>query len=127
MKKLNLPEDEICKLYESGMSANKISDKYGCSDKVIARILKSNDIKIRSPSEARKGLLLGSDNGRWLNLSESDICKLFLNNITIKNISNIYNCSIPTIRVILLKNNIKIMGVGLSNKGRKASNKTREK
>jgi hypothetical protein len=47
-----LQEQEICKEYCDGIPPKKLGDKYGCSGYSIVNVLKKNNIKIRSRSEA---------------------------------------------------------------------------
>lgn len=46
-------ESEICEQYKNGMTKQKLGIKYDASENVIKRILKINNIKIRSRSEAQ--------------------------------------------------------------------------
>lgn len=48
----NLPEADIVKKYESGVSENKLSKEYLVSRKTIRRILRESGVHIRSQSEA---------------------------------------------------------------------------
>lgn len=54
-RRLNFTLEEIkdiCSSYNNGISRNKLKKKYHCSDNAILRILKQNNIKIRSIQEA---------------------------------------------------------------------------
>ncbi|EBS4516540.1 hypothetical protein DQT32_03855 [Salmonella enterica subsp. enterica serovar Braenderup] len=57
-----LPEDEIIELYKSGKSASVISKLYDCSRDTIVKILKRNNIDLRSASESISNGKLQSDN-----------------------------------------------------------------
>lgn len=43
---------EIIELYKGGLNQNELAEKYGCSKKAIANVLKRNNIVKRTPSEA---------------------------------------------------------------------------
>ena len=95
-------EDIICKSYsEDYMSLNQIGEQYGVSDGVIRRILKSNNIDIRSN--------LGNCRRYDLWKQESQICSEYKKGHSLNQISHDYNCSPVTIKRILEKNNITIV------------------
>ena len=50
--KLALPMREIIALYRSGMSMDKLGEKYGCDNETIGRHLRAAKIRLR-PSAAR--------------------------------------------------------------------------
>lgn len=53
---------QICLLYNNGMSSIKIAKQYNCSYQTICKILKQNNIKIREPSyRKRTHYLLNED------------------------------------------------------------------
>ena len=48
MKRIDLPIEEIISEYQSGLSINKLADKYGVNFNTIWRRIKENGVKIRS-------------------------------------------------------------------------------
>ena len=57
MKKIKFYQEDInkiCNLYKDGFTLNKIGEIFNISDSTICRILKQNNIKIRTNSEAQK-------------------------------------------------------------------------
>jgi len=44
-----------------GLSKKELGAKYNCDPCVIDRVLKSLNIKVRSNSESKKGLLVGAE------------------------------------------------------------------
>lgn len=53
-----LPEDEIIKLYENGESPNKLAKKFNCGREAIIKLLKRNNLVIRT----RSTKLIGKQN-----------------------------------------------------------------
>lgn len=53
MKRLDLPREEIIKLYKNGKTLQFLREKYNCSNAPIQRILKEAGIKQRSNGEAK--------------------------------------------------------------------------
>lgn len=54
MNKVNLNENEIIALYQSGLSTIKIGKMFGCSNTTISKRLKELKIKMRSNKEYRR-------------------------------------------------------------------------
>ena len=52
--KLELPGNEIIKLYESGLTTIKIAEIYNCSSATVKRVLSENNIKARSNGKPKK-------------------------------------------------------------------------
>ena len=52
--KLELPDNEIIKLYESGLTTIKIAEIYNCSSATVKRVLSENNIKARSNGKPKK-------------------------------------------------------------------------
>lgn len=98
---LNLPEKEIINLYIGWVSITDIAIIYNCTPGPIYDIIKNNNIKLRSKSEAKLG---------WdINLHKYKIINLYIKDkLDIINISYIYNCNPATIVKLLKNNNIQI-------------------
>lgn len=105
---LNLPVDEICEKYMSGMSIVELAKEYKCDRGVISRRLRDNNVKIRSNSDVHKGLQSGKDNPRYINLPIDEISKKYLNGMNTVELAKEYGCSDPTITIKLRDNGIKI-------------------
>lgn len=90
---------DIINLYNQNNSAKKISKLYNTSVQPIYKILRDNNIEII--------------NNNYINFTDDeikDICNLYCDKqLSIKMICKKYDCSIPTIYVILKENNIKIL------------------
>lgn len=102
-KGLNLPEQEIINSYiKEKLNCEQIGKIYKCSGETILCLLKRNNVKIRSDSEAcflRNGL----------NLPEQEIIDLYINRkFGIIKIADIYKCSDSPIYNTLIRNNIEI-------------------
>lgn len=96
MKKIdNKTEKEIIKKYTvEKLSQKEISKHYGICDTTVSNILKRNNIKART-------------NGGIDKIDKNDLYKYYYEkNMTLKEISNIYNVTIETIRLQLIKNGL---------------------
>lgn len=114
---LNLLIEEISEKYLNGVGTTKLAGEYGCCIDTIIRRLRNNGIKIRTNSEAQKGLQSGKNNPRYLDLPMSTICEKYLNGINSTELAKEYECSDVTIRQKLCDSGVKIRSSGESRIG----------
>lgn len=108
-KTLDLPVEEICEKYQSGMSLTKLAKEYKCTITPIIKRLHDNNIKIRTIAESRTKLdYKGKNNPNYINLPVDEISEKYLSGISMVEIAKEYGCSNPTIAKKLRDNNIKI-------------------
>lgn len=115
-KKLDLPEKEICEKYLNGMSTVEIAKEYRCSDPTIADRLHRNGIEIRSLPETFRGKRSNEDHPRYIKLPIKEICRKYLNGMSISDLSNEYKCDSAVIKRRLHNNNIEIKTTSEINK-----------
>lgn len=92
-----MPEkDNLISLYESGMTIENMAKFYKSSERLISSWLKFYDVKIKNPNE------------RVYEIPPRNVLEDYYNknNLTIKQISQIYNSSIETVRRWFLFHNI---------------------
>lgn len=92
---ISLQKENIIKLYQDGYSMESISLLYGCSRNPIEKLLKSNNVATRI---GKKKVLT--------NEQELQVCKLYNENKTIRELSSIFNCSNSVIIRIFKENNL---------------------
>jgi hypothetical protein len=63
-RRMDLPYDEVLRLYESGHTQVEIGQIFGCSQKVVFGFMKRNGIKARI---AKKRNQYGENNSNWKN------------------------------------------------------------
>ncbi len=85
-KVLNVDENDVCQMYNSGKSLKDISSVFNCSQTGISNLLKRNGIKLRGKSSSRKKLnahnldvsyfenIDSHDKAYWLGLLTADGC-----------------------------------------------------
>jgi group I intron endonuclease len=93
-------EREICKLYaEINVPIHLIANQFDCQEATISRILQRNNININAPG--RRNMFTDEQ--------EKMICKLYYtDNINKNQLAKQFNCSIRTIKNILVRNNFSI-------------------
>ena len=99
--------EEICHLYEEGMSIKNLYEKYSCSSDVIKRILRINDVKIRTKdhkSNTKKRLDV------WDRAQE--VCDRYINGENIRELSIAFDCSNGPIDHILRAGNVELRPQG---------------
>lgn len=101
--------DEIIRLFNSGLSPNKIAKKYGCSRKPIVNILVKNGVKQRTISESTKGRKSWNEGKSyaikqhiWDN--KGNIIRDRDSGKSLRFLANKYNCSATSIRRVLKSN-----------------------
>jgi len=97
---------QIIKQYEDGLNAKQIGSNFNCHETTILRYLRQNNIIPREPG------------WHYIPLEEySKIGGLYNSGYNTVSLSKKYNCSIPTITMILRKQGINIRSRGLWDKG----------
>ena len=99
--------EAICNLYEEGISIKNICEKYSCSSDVIKRILRINDIKIRTKdhkSNTKKRIDV------WSRAQE--ICDRYIDGENIYELSIAFDCSDGPIKAILKAGGVEIRPCG---------------
>jgi len=99
-------EKEICILYEEKFySTYKLGKQFNCQRSIIKSILQRNNVVIR------KSNYTGHSNGKNIFSfeQEKEICKIYVSGIiSIRKLSEQFNCGRTTIRDILLRHNVKL-------------------
>jgi len=86
MEKLDLPKDEILRLYEDGFGAGKIAKNYGCAKRTILLRLHEWEVQIR-PSKSPR-----------INLEEEKLKNLYLKRkLSAQKIADFFDCSENTV------------------------------
>ena len=93
--KLEANADEIIKDYLSGFELPQVSHKYKADVRSVRRFLIRHDITVRSKYSNRAGMLAGKD---------EEIIELYKNGMCLEDVSELYKCSIPAIRLLLVRN-----------------------
>ena len=93
----------ICESYLAGSSAKDISDKLGCSEGLIRKILRKNSVQIRPRGKSNKGKRHAT---AWD--KASFICDSYHKGLSAKEIANQLDCSYVTICRILHENRVQI-------------------
>jgi len=91
---MRLPIDEICEKYQSGISTVKLAKEYGCAINTINKILRNNNIIIRTKNR--------------LNLPIEKICQKYQYGMNIIELADEYGCSTGSINKILHDNKVVI-------------------
>ena len=99
--------EEICNYYKNGLGLEDIKKLFNCSTDIIKKILKQNNIKIRS---RRHGSIKKSRTDAWERAQE--ICRRYVDGDTIVDLCAEIDCSSTLITTILLENNIEIRPCG---------------
>ena len=107
-EKLNLPDKEICDKYLDGMSTPKLAKEYNCSITPIFKILRNNNIKIRSISEANTIWITEKNNLNLIYLPVKKICDEYKNGMSIPDLARQYDCDVKTIKKRLCENGIRL-------------------
>ena len=94
-------EEEICDLYQQGISIRKISQRFECSRTIIKSILKSNNIEIESQIDSVR-----KKRRPDVYEKEEEICNLYKEGISMYKISKRFDCYPGIIKSILVSNNI---------------------
>ena len=105
---IDVPTDEICTKYISGMNMNELVLEYNCSRKVILNRLHRNDIYIRSNSESHMGVNSGDCHPKYIELPIKEISEDYINGLSTVQIAEKYNCSETVINNRLHDNGIQI-------------------
>lgn len=79
------------------MTMRRLGRIYKCNHRTISRLLKFNNVKLKSKSEVNS-----------IKLPEKKIIDLYINNETCNNIADICNSNYGTVRRVLLRNGIKL-------------------
>ncbi len=97
---------EIISLYNQGISTYKLADKFMVTRKTISKALKRNNILLDNKAPVKNGQIKDMvDNRRKLGISaQIEIIKLYKNDLSVKEISKIYNVKVSLIRSILREN-----------------------
>lgn len=88
-------QEDICNDYKNDMTVNQICKKYNIGPPILYKILRNNDIVI---GEKRRRLDI------WQKANE--VCQSYLEEKSLKKVSEKYDVSVFTIRNMLLENNI---------------------
>jgi hypothetical protein len=94
-----LPYIDIIKDYKDGKSIISLSKQYKCGQGTITRLLKTNNINLRTIQESVGGVYIAPQ-------EVSKIKSLYLSGKTKEEICQLYNCSIGTLRAYLKNHNI---------------------
>ncbi len=105
-------QKQICIMYNDNLSCNFISNKFNITKSHIKLILNNNNIKIRY---VKKSIITRE--------IEKRTCELYKNKMKFKEISDIFNISVLSVKKILIKNNIKFRNTSEACMGRNAWNK----
>lgn len=98
---------DVCTRYINSESLRDIGKTYNVTTKVIARILKLNNIHIRTKSESKS---FPRPNRRSYDLqTEQEIVKLYQAGINIRQLSRRFNLERQSIRTLLQRHNITII------------------
>lgn len=103
-----LPNEEICKLYDSGKTLTEIGVIYGVSPNPIRRVLLSAGIEIK----------LGKDRntkGQFVlqrSVPTEELCKLYESGKSLAELGNIYGVSQKAVRIRLSRLGVKIRKQG---------------
>lgn len=95
---------EIIDLYQKGMSAVQLGKKYKCSDTLIKKILKENNINLR--------IIIRND----IRNCSDQIGQKYESGWTLRKLAKQYNCSHTLIKKILLEQGIHLRRVGKQRK-----------
>lgn len=97
--KNNLPHDKIIKEYEDGKSIIYLSKHYKCGQGTITRLLKDNNIDLRTIQESVGGVFISPQEAL-------KIKSLYLSGKTKEELCQLYRCSINTLKLYLKKHKI---------------------
>lgn len=89
--------NKMISLYEQGLFIHKIADEFNCTSKVIYRIFKEHNIKIKEKYTNK------------IIVDEKLVLELYQKNISCNAIAKQLNCYNNNIKEILIKNNISII------------------
>jgi transposase-like protein len=92
-------KEQIITLYKNKTSIKQIAKKFDVPDLSLARFLKHNNIYTPAYRSKPNNAIPVSDKERVYKLHYND-------NLTLKNIGNLYNCSAPTVALFFDKHNI---------------------
>ena len=90
--------NDIVEYNKSGLTFDEISKKLNYSVVYIKKILKKNNIKLKNNIKFKI----------YVNINRDELEKMYKDNVTIKDISEHFNCSINTIRLRLNEYGIKL-------------------
>lgn len=99
-RRIELPEQEIVKLYESGLSTHKLAEKYGVSRIVIVNLLARNGVTLRPTGT--------NQYGTTPELPSDDIVKLYNSGLSTYKIAKKYGVSPTPIKRILKDENVEM-------------------
>lgn len=105
---VDIPIEEICKKYLSGISSEELAKEYGCSSPTIRTRLRNNGIKMRTNSEAQTGLRTGENHHNYIDIPIEEICEDYINGMSRDKLAKKYNCSRAAIDKRLHDSGIKI-------------------
>jgi uncharacterized protein (DUF433 family) len=108
VKKLNLPEKDICESYLNGMTTIELAKEYNCAHGTILNRLHKNNIKIKSRSEARTGRTTGKNHPLYIDLPINQIIDEYRNGISTIKLGEKYGCNHATIGRKLKENGIDV-------------------
>lgn len=94
---------EIVSMIKDGYKYRVIGEKFGLDESRIRQIRKKENIIIESRRLSRT---FGSDGKAYTESDIDNICEMFTNGITIKDISKMYNVSYNKIHIILKNNGL---------------------
>jgi hypothetical protein len=106
-KDIEFIKEDIIKQYESGDGVHIISKQLNCHSDVIKRILRENNITLRTPSQSqksRKDLKNLKRNDLWNRISEIKL--LYLEGKNYTELGKIFNTSDVQIKLMLKKENV---------------------
>jgi len=87
----------VCTHYQAGVNTYELARVYSVNDKTISKILKLNNVKIRSKKEAKGGLT---------DEQETAVCTRYQAGVNTYELGKIYAVSPQTISIILKRNNV---------------------
>lgn len=114
---INDKEIEVIKLYEEGMSMNKIMHKMNCTYCVIKRLLNKNNISLRP----KKNYI--DKKRKDIYDKKNEVIDYYKKGLSMMNISKIMKCDFEVIKTILVNNGCEIRKQGHYLKGKIPKNK----
>jgi uncharacterized protein (DUF433 family) len=118
--RLDLPVDEIVRMYESGMSGPQIARRFGCSCTPIYARISESGIERREPAPKSN---IGKPSATRIVLPMHEIAGLYLNGQTAESIAKQFGVSRLTIVRRLRAGGVEIRRRGWHNIGKRSRNK----
>ena len=99
MKRWDVPDEELVRLYEEGVSTSQLAEKYSCSLATIRRHLKNSSARMRTKSDSGK-IVLKNLTEHW-NLKHpentSEILRLYQEGWTLQRLGDKFGLSLTSI------------------------------